>query len=49
MMEQGTDGLSRGDFREGVMEGTQMISFVPLHWSVLERSLKLEQWIRTWA
>ena len=49
MMEQGTDGLSRGDLREGLMQGKQMISFVPLHMSALERSLKLEQWIRTWA
>ena len=49
MMEQGTDGLSRGDLREGVMQGKQMMSFMPLHRSALERSLKLEQWIRSWA
>ena len=45
MIEQGTDGLSRGDHSQGVMTGRPMISFVPLHLSAFERSDKLKNWI----
>ena len=45
MIVQGTDGLSRGDVGEGVMGGARMMSFVPLHLSVLERSPGMLQWI----
>ena len=38
MIAQGTDGLSRGDLTTGVMAGDSMLSFVPLHLSVNDRS-----------
>ena len=46
MIQQGTDGLSRGDTEEGVMKGADMLSFIPLHKSCLDRSTKLESWLR---
>jgi hypothetical protein len=33
MIAQGTDGLSRGDHTEGVMQGRSMTEFIPLHLS----------------
>jgi len=38
MIKQGTDGLSRGDANEGVMQGNSMLSFVPIAKNCLERS-----------
>ena len=38
MIDQGIDGLSRGDMYEGVMAGSSMLSFIPLHKSAGERS-----------
>jgi hypothetical protein len=49
MIAQGTDGLSRGNLDMGVMEGTPMLSFVPLHLGALDRSPSLLSWIRTWS
>ena len=49
MIEQGTDGLSRGDMYEGVMAGGLMLTHVPLHLSALGRSPKLGEWISLWA
>ena len=49
MIDQGTDALSRGDLCEGVMVGQEMITFVPLHLSALERSPDLLDWIRSWV
>jgi hypothetical protein len=46
MMEQGTDGLSRGCLVEGVMKGESMLSFIPLHQTALERSAELLPWLR---
>ena len=46
MIAQGTDGLSRGDLLEGVMKGDDILSFVPLHQSALERSTGLEEWLK---
>ena len=48
MISQGTDGLSRGDLREGVMRGAGMLSFVPLHLSAVERSESLKSWVTSW-
>jgi hypothetical protein len=45
MIAQGTDGLSRGDHTEGVMQGKAMIEFIPLHLSALERSPELRVWL----
>ena len=49
MIEQGTDGLSRGDLLEGVLNGKRMLSFIPLHLSALEREPALKDWILSWA
>ncbi len=49
MMQQGTDGLSRGDLNEGVMSGTPMLSFIPLHLSALARRPEILSWIRDWT
>ena len=46
MITQGTDGLSRGDFNTGVMQGEGMLSFIPLHLSPLDREPRLQAWIR---
>ena len=48
MIDQGTDGLSRGDIGEGVMVGQPMLSFVPLHKTALQRSDSLKTWIISW-
>lgn len=48
MIAQGADGLSRGNLTEGVMGDKEMSDFVPLHLNALERSNKLEDWIRSW-
>ena len=37
MILQGADGLSRGDMYEGVMRGDNMLDFIPLHLSAIER------------
>jgi hypothetical protein len=48
MIVQGTDGLSRGQLNEGVMDGHSMLSFIPIHESALERSSTLEDWLTSW-
>lgn len=45
MIQQGTDGLSRGDKTSGVMAGETMLSFVPLHLTAAERSPGVITWI----
>jgi hypothetical protein len=45
MIAQGTDGLSRGDHSSGVMAGTNMLHYVPLHLSALSRSPPLLSWL----
>jgi hypothetical protein len=37
MINQGADGLSRGDFTVGVMAGHRFLRFLPLNKNVLER------------
>ena len=50
MIAQGTDGLSRGQLNEGVMNGgSVMRDFVPLHLSALDRTSGLPQWVDSWA
>lgn len=49
MIAQGTDGLSRGSTYEGVLSGTPMLQFVPLHLSALQREPTLHQWVSSWA
>jgi len=48
MIEQGTDGISRGNMMEGVLSGRKMLSFVPIHLSAIERSKNLLSWVRSW-
>jgi len=48
MQEQGTDGLSRGDLTTGIMNGIDMLHFVPLHLSAVERSSSVLPWISSW-
>jgi len=38
MKAQGPDGLSRGNLDVGVMAGTAMLNFVPIHLDAFERS-----------
>ncbi len=45
MMEQGTDGLSRGS----LWEGSRVPVCVPLHLSPLERDPSLESWFESWT
>jgi hypothetical protein len=48
MFEQGTDGLSHGDVNEGVMTGTSILQYVPLHLSALDRQPSIVTWLCTW-
>jgi hypothetical protein len=49
MIEQGTDGISRGNLMEGVMTGMNMLEFVPISLSTISRSKTLLNWIRNWT
>ena len=49
MKAEGTDGVSRGHMKEGVIVGADILSFVPLNESALKRSPGLKGWIQTWA
>lgn len=44
MIEQGTDGVSRGDLASGVMSGRSMLQYVPLNLGVDARSPALVAW-----
>ena len=49
MIAQVTYGLSRDDILEGVLNGQKMMSFIPLHLSVMEREPTRKDWILSWA
>jgi hypothetical protein len=49
MIAQGTDGCSRGSLMEGVMAGEDMLAFVDLGRSAVERHPPLLAWVRTWT
>ena len=49
MIEQGTDGLSRGSFLEGVMAGKDMLSYVDIARTAVERSPGLVEVVRRWT
>ena len=50
MVEQCTDGLSRGNCAEGVMAGQSMVVHVPLNLSCLDRQPKLrDNWISSFV
>lgn len=48
MIAQGTDGLSRGNKREGVSLGIDMMNFCPWNKSALEVQPKLKTWLKSW-
>jgi len=49
MIEQGTDGLSKGQMYEGVMSGSSMLSFISLHLTASKRSPQVIDWVKSWA
>ena len=49
MIDQGSDGLSRGNLTEGVMGGKTMEFFVPIHLGAIERSPSIVTWLKSWA
>ena len=49
MIAQGTDGLSRGNLLEGVMQTCNMMSWIPLHLSATQTQSNLFDWIKTWV
>jgi hypothetical protein len=48
MIAQGTNGVSRGLLTEGVNARLDMLSFVPLHLSAIERNPSLHPWVFSW-
>jgi hypothetical protein len=49
MIWQGSDGLSRGDENSGVMNGEEMMLFVPLNQSAVARPPQLLPWVWSWC
>ncbi len=49
MIAQGTNGLSRGYLDVGVMGGSGMLSFVPLHLGAIDRSPSVINWLQSWC
>jgi len=49
MIAQGTDGCSRGSLMEGVMAGQDMLSFIDLARSAVERHPPVLEWVRSWT
>jgi hypothetical protein len=48
MKDQGTDRVSRGQLKEGVLTGKDMLSFIPLHLSAIQRLPPVETWLKSW-
>lgn len=49
MIAQGTDGVSRGNLKEGVNQGIDMFSFFPWNKSALEAQPLLKGWVEDWV
>jgi hypothetical protein len=49
MIEQGTDGVSRGFLGAGVMAGEAMTSFIPIHIGALDRHPPISAWVKSWT
>jgi hypothetical protein len=48
MIEEGTDGVSRGSLIEGAMAGMAMLSHIPLHLSAIDCQPGFGDWPGTW-
>jgi hypothetical protein len=48
MIAQGTDGISRGSLKEGVGLGAEMLSYIPLHLSAVDRHESMRTWLLSW-
>ena len=49
MIAQGTDGLSRGLLMEGVVAGKDMLSYVDLVKTAMERCPSVSDWVHSWV
>ena len=49
LIAKGTDGVSRVSLGEGIMSGSSMHSFIPIHLMATERCSALGPWIRSWT
>ena len=49
MIEQGTDGLSRGLLLEGVLSGKDMLSYIDISKTALERQPELTAYVESWS
>ena len=49
MVAQGTDGVSRGNLREGVAVGETIMFFCPWAKSALKVNSQLWAWVKLWA
>jgi hypothetical protein len=49
MIQQGTDGLSRGEEMGPATRGLSLVGVAPLHLGVLEQSPQVLEWIHSWA
>ena len=49
MIAQGTDGLSQGIFLEGIVRGEDMLSFVDLLCTAIERHPGVLKFIESWV
>jgi hypothetical protein len=48
MISQGIDGSSRGDMLTGVMRAADMLTFIPLALTAIERQPELMEWVDSW-
>jgi len=48
MQYQGTDDLSRGQLSSGVLGGGDMLTYIPLHLTAVERSPAVKTWVESW-
>jgi hypothetical protein len=48
MVAEGTDGTSRGQMKEGVSVGENMLDFIPWDETALERTDLLKPWLLSW-
>jgi hypothetical protein len=47
MIAQGTDGVSRGVLNQG-STGLDMLSFITLHFTAIQRNPQVTNWIKSW-